>query len=104
MVGRSLLYLGFAAFSILGQNQTTTVDGHVMNSLTGEAIGGAIVRLIPLRSMAINRERRNQQTTSLADGTFHLDGVNPGTYFIRAEHSGFSLSRGARSKFVDLSS
>jgi hypothetical protein len=85
---------------MFAQEQTGTIDGHVMNSLTGEAISGAIVHAITLRSTARNRAMRELQATSLADGSFHFDGVGQGSYLIRAEHAGFnSLHRGI---FVEL--
>lgn len=99
MLRRPLVWLVLAA-SIFGQEQAGTVDGHVMNSLTGEAISGVVVHLITLRSTVGNRATRELQTTSLADGSFHLDGVTQGTYLLHAEHPGFnSVHRG---NFIEL--
>jgi Carboxypeptidase regulatory-like domain len=100
MFRRLPVWLALAAASIFGQEQTGTVDGHVMNSLTGEAIGGAIVHLIALRSTPANRAARELQATSLADGSFHFDGVAQGTYLIHAEHPGFNAPH--RGNFVEL--
>jgi hypothetical protein len=58
------------------------IEGTVVNSVTGEAIGGASVQIE-------NAGKSPYQTTSDAQGVFHIDGVPDGTYTAIAFKSGF---------------
>jgi hypothetical protein len=100
MLRRLLVWSLLATLTALAQEQPGAVYGHVMNSITGEAIAGAIVHLLVLRSTAGNRASRELQTTSSADGSFQLDGVVPGSYLIRADHTGFSTV--GRGSFIEV--
>lgn len=68
-----------------------TIDGHVTNEQTGEAIAGASVRFVP---MVIGKTADSERTaTTKADGSFHLDNVMAGTYVVMASHDGFVSNR-----------
>lgn len=68
-----------------------TIDGHVTNQQTGEAIAGASVRFVP---MTIAKTAASERTaTTKADGSFHLDNVMAGTYVVMASHPGFVSNR-----------
>jgi iron complex outermembrane receptor protein len=60
-----------------------TLSGRLVNSLTGDPIAGAIVRIEELR----------RQTASAADGTFAFDNVVPGTYHVSVRSTGYSSRR-----------
>ena len=60
-----------------------TVTGRLLNSVSGDPIGGAIVQIDELR----------RQTTSTADGTFTFENVPSGTYHISVRSSGYSSRR-----------
>lgn len=59
------------------------VTGRLLNSLTGDPVGGATVQLDELR----------RQTTTAADGTFRFDNVPPGTYHVSVQSPGYSSRR-----------
>jgi Carboxypeptidase regulatory-like domain len=67
--------------------QTGGVNGRVANSVTGDLVPGATVKLIPLRYTG--EQTLQLQTSSQADGGFHLDSVPVGTYAATAEKEGF---------------
>jgi iron complex outermembrane receptor protein len=60
-----------------------TVTGRLLNSLSGDPIGGATVQIDELR----------RQTTSRADGTFSFENIAPGTYHLSVRSSGYSSRR-----------
>ena len=64
--------------------QGVTLTGRLVNSLSGEPLAGATVRLDELK----------RQTTSQADGTFTFDNVPPGTYHVSVLAQGYSSRRG----------
>lgn len=63
--------------------QGLALTGRLVNSLSGESIGGATVVLEEVRI----------ETTSAADGTFSFDTVAPGTYHLSVRAQGFSSRR-----------
>jgi iron complex outermembrane recepter protein len=60
-----------------------TVTGRLLNSLSGDPIGGATVQIDELR----------RQTMSAADGTFAFESIPPGTYHLSVRSSGYSSRR-----------
>jgi iron complex outermembrane receptor protein len=60
-----------------------TLSGRLLNSLTGDPIAGATVRIDELR----------RETTSAADGTFAFENVLPGTYHVSVRFTGYSSRR-----------
>jgi hypothetical protein len=70
------------------QQPTGSVEGRVTNAETGDGISGATIRLIPVGKRGAPGSDRS--TTSRNDGTFLLDGVSPGTYFVLATQSNFT--------------
>ena len=60
-----------------------SVSGHLLNSLSGDAIPGATVVLEELR----------RQTTSAADGTFSIANVPAGSYHLMVKADGYSSRR-----------
>ena len=65
--------------SVPGQS----VSGHLVNSLSGDPIAGAVVEV----------EGQRRQTTSGADGSFTLDGLPAGTYHLIVRAQGYSSRR-----------
>ena len=63
--------------------ETVTLSGRLINSLTGAPVAGASVTLDELR----------RQTTSATDGTFSFDNVPPGLYHASIVAEGFSSRR-----------
>src|SRR3970282_2237514 len=59
------------------------LSGRLVNSLSGDPLGGATVQIDELR----------RQTMSAADGTFTFDNVPPGTYHLSVLAKGFSTRR-----------
>jgi iron complex outermembrane receptor protein len=59
------------------------LTGRLLNSLSGEPIGGATVQIDELR----------RQTVSAADGTFAFENVPSGTYHLSVRSSGYSSRR-----------
>ena len=59
------------------------VSGRLLNSLSGDPIGGATVQIDELR----------RQTISAPDGTFTFENVPPGTYHVSVRSSGYSSRR-----------
>src|SRR6202167_5532440 len=82
-----------APFALLAQQAsasapaTTRVEGSVINSLNGEAVGKATVIL------RARDQDHGQSYGDETDGTGHftIDGVDPGEYAAVAERAGFSL-------------
>lgn len=72
------------------QQPTGSVEGRVTNGETGDGISGATIRLIPVGKRGAPGADRS--TTSRNDGTFLLEGVSPGTYFVLATQSNFTSS------------
>jgi iron complex outermembrane receptor protein len=60
-----------------------SVSGHLLNSLSGDAIPGATVVIEELR----------RQTTSAADGTFSIPNVPAGSYHLMVKADGYSSRR-----------
>jgi iron complex outermembrane receptor protein len=60
-----------------------TVTGRLLNSFSGEPIGGATVQIDELRL----------QTTSSADGAFSFEDVPPGMFHVSVRSSGYSSRR-----------
>lgn len=75
-----------SAHGQLGQEAAThTVSGMVVNSATGEAIGGALVQMFAIRQRA---------KLTGADGKFQFEGLPPGTFTVVAQKPGyFSLQQ-----------
>lgn len=78
-----------------------TVDGRVTNEQTGEGIGNASVRFVPMVVRAgVGGERA---ATTQSDGSFHLDNVMPGTYIVIASRDGFIPNRVSSGRPVAIS-
>jgi hypothetical protein len=69
------------------QQAPGSVEGRVTNSETGDGIGGATIRLVPVGRRGSSGSDRT--ATSRSDGTFTLDGIAPGNYFVMATQSSF---------------
>lgn len=87
-----LLVLTAAASAQTG----VALSGRLLNSLSGDPVGGAIVQIDEL----------NRQATTAADGTFQFDNVAPGPYHLSVQSQGFTSRRTevtvATSTTVDL--
>jgi protocatechuate 3,4-dioxygenase beta subunit len=77
----SLLLVGFA----LGQTPTGTIKGTVLDS-QGAAVSGAVVKAVN------NSTGLTKQTTTDSAGRFELPFLNPASYTITAEASGFRMA------------
>lgn len=78
----SLLLVGFA----LGQTPTGTIKGTVLDS-QGAAVSGAVVKAVN------NSTGLTKQTTTDSAGRFELPFLNPASYTITAEASGFRMAK-----------
>ncbi|MBZ5632172.1 MAG: carboxypeptidase-like regulatory domain-containing protein [Acidobacteriia bacterium] len=78
-----LIALFFAAFSAAQEAPGGTVEGVVINSVTGAGIAGASVVLIANRST-------RYETTSDAAGHFKITGMAPGSYRADVKKDGFA--------------
>lgn len=88
-VQRLLLLPLVAAFGLLAQVPTGSIEGRVTNAQTGDGIPSASVRLAPMRMAASGTGSSELTTTTGVDGSFHFDAVAPGTYFAVVESNGF---------------
>jgi len=61
-----------------------TVDGIVRNSVTGQPVAHAIVRMI-----STGGDRVGYVATTVETGAYHFDQVEPGEYLMSAERTGF---------------
>lgn len=91
--------------------QRCVAGGRVTNALTGEPVKKATVRLAPSRGTpdgsvamftgpagTVMPGGQGYSTTTDSDGSFRIDGVNPGEYRLSANRSGYlSASYGAKS-------
>ena len=68
--------------SLAAAQETATLEGVVVNKVTGAGIGGATVRFVSPRA---NRYEINTDDT----GAFRIAGVKPGDYNASAEKSGY---------------
>jgi hypothetical protein len=69
------------------QQPAGSVEGRVTDAETGDGISGASIRLIPVGRRGSGSDR---STTSRSDGTFTIEGISPGTYFVFATQSNFA--------------
>jgi hypothetical protein len=81
--------------ALLAQNDTGIIAGVVTNSVTGEPIVGASVRLIAISATmpAGSSQTAPSSVTSLDDGSFRFDAVAPGSYFVTASRQDFVASQ-----------
>lgn len=63
--------------------QVASLTGRLVNSLSGDPIGGATIQIDELR----------RETVAAADGTFAFENVPPGTYHLSVRSSGYSSRR-----------
>lgn len=78
------------------------VQGRVANAETGDGISGATIRLVPLRTSSASATTV-RSGTSQADGSFTVDNVTPGSYFVVASQPNFSSSPDAsRSRALNV--
>ena len=87
-----LLWLG--AMAGIAQAQTASIEGSVVNSLTGAPLARVHVTL---------RDLADQSTTkygamTTADGRFSVTAVQPGTWVINGERVGFAVPHGLGSR------
>jgi iron complex outermembrane receptor protein len=86
---RTLVRSSFVLFAVLaldaslGAQTGVTFSGRLLNSLSGDPIGGATVQIDELRRQAV----------SAADGTFTFENVPAGTYHVSVRSSGYSSRR-----------
>jgi len=81
--------------------QPGSIDGRVTNSITGDLVPGAAIRLLPLHYAG--EHASEPQANSQSDGSFHLDSVPPGSYIVIAERDGFVLGQpDSRPPFVNV--
>jgi hypothetical protein len=78
------------------QQPPGSVEGRVTNIETADGISGVTLRLIPVGKRGAQGSDLN--TTSLNDGSFRFDGVNPGNYFLVATQSNFTTANGAQQR------
>ena len=86
----------------MAQSGAATLDGRVVNAVTGEGVSGARVRIRPVAGGI------RLATVSTATGAFHFEGLAEGRYGIQVEHENYvrGLGRGRSTAFqstVDLS-
>ena len=74
----------FAAFA--AAQDTATIEGVVVNKVTGAGIGGATVRI------RANRANRYETLTN-ETGAFQITGIKPGDYNSWAAKAGFFVRR-----------
>lgn len=74
------------------QEPPGAIHGRVTNALTGDAIAGASVHVVPVGSRGLSAH----DATSQSDGTFSNENVNPGDYFVFATQAGFGSNPRAR--------
>ncbi len=74
--------------------QTASVDGVVVNHVTGEPISGAHVRVLTGDVASISVERVYGAVSDQA-GRFAVSGMQPGLYLVVPEHSGYVFTRPA---------
>jgi Carboxypeptidase regulatory-like domain len=82
-----LLCLSLAAAVLIAQSNLGSVEGKVVNSVTGESIKKAVVTI---------HNRNNQYvyfTTTDQSGKFHIDNVQPEKYVASADAEGYANSR-----------
>lgn len=75
--------------------QRCTLSGTVTNALTGEPVKKANVRLTADQTASFEGGRPSVQgyaATSEADGTFRIEGIEPGTYTLTGMRTGFLQS------------
>lgn len=70
------------------QQPTGSVEGRVTNAENGDGVSGATIRLIPVGRRGTPGS--DKSAASKNDGTFLLEGVSPGTYFVFATQAGFT--------------
>lgn len=98
----AVILLASAALAQQAPPQTGSVEGRVINQVTGEGLRKASVRLYGARTGGrggpgpAGGPTAASETISEADGSFRLDNVLPGTYRIVAEKPGFVYARDPR--------
>ena len=103
---RFVLLIAYAA-AVLGQTAAdvpATIDGQVVNSLTGEAISGASISLMVMRRTRGQLSAAIPAVTSNRDGTFHMEQVPPGTYYAQVRQSGFTTPTRSSARLLVVSS
>jgi protocatechuate 3,4-dioxygenase beta subunit len=69
--------------------KSSGISGHVVNAADGKAISGAIVSAARSDGSGASPKGRGMQAQSDPDGSFLLDGLDPGTYTLNVAASGF---------------
>ena len=86
-----------ALFCLRAWGQTASVDGVVVNSLTGAHLARVQVTL---KDPAVNPAGLQYGARTTEDGRFSISGIKPGSYSVTAEHVGFSAPRSASGHIV----
>ncbi len=94
------LACGQAPVTAPEQQQPGSIEGRVVNALTGDLVPGATVNLRPLR--ARENDDSIPQSKSQADGSFSFAAVAPGSYVVFGERDQFLTSFDFRSALVEL--
>ncbi len=84
--------------------QRCVLKGKAVNALTGEPLKKVSVRLIKINSEGATQGSmpgvEGYSDTSATDGTFKIDGIEPGEYYLSGERAGYLHSAyGAASRF-----
>jgi len=72
-------------------DQKCVVAGHVTNSVSGEPVKKVSVRLMRNGPVNVNTDSGPQAYTAIseADGSFRIEGVDPGRYMLSGQKTGF---------------
>src|SRR5687768_13200673 len=79
----SMVFALVMGYSVETSAQAVTLTGRLLNSVSGDPIGGATVQIDEL----------GRQTVSASDGTFAFNDIAPGVYHLSVRSSGFSSRR-----------
>jgi hypothetical protein len=95
----SLFAILSASASLHAQSSTASVEGKVVNAITGAAVKKAVVTIRNTNGQYV------QVAPSDASGKFHIDNVQPEKYIVSADAEGFASTTrgGASQKLITVS-